>query len=137
MNVVDSSCWIEFAEDSPVKKWIAPIIENLDDLLVPTIVLYEVYKKLSATKGAAYADKFAKGMLNAEIIPLDPELSLIAANISQKYKLPMADSIIYATTKQHNAVLWTTDQHFDGLPNVRYFESVASKWLFLPCSCLV
>jgi len=46
MNVVDSSCWIEFAENSPIKRWVAPIIEDLDNLLVPTIVLYEVYKKL-------------------------------------------------------------------------------------------
>ena len=122
MNVVDSSCWIEFAEDSPIKRWIAPIIEDLDNLLVPTIVLYEVYKKLSATKGMAYANKFAIGMLTAEIVPLSIGLSIRAAQISRDYKLPMADSIIYATTQKYDAILWTTDQHFEGLPNVRYFD---------------
>ena len=126
MNVVDSSCWLEFAQESPVKGIIAPIIADTKNLIVPTIVLYEVFKKLTATCGVIYANEFVQGMLKAQVVPLDVFLSLNAANVSRKYKLPTADSIIYATSKQHNAVLWTTDQHFDGLPNVRYFDKTQS-----------
>jgi len=122
MNVVDSSCWLEFSENSLVVKEVAPIIADLDHLLVPTIVLYEVFKKLTAVRGIAFAEEFVQGMLRGKIIPLDVSLSISAANISRKHKLAMADSIIYATTMRYNAVLWTADQHFDGLPNVRYFD---------------
>jgi len=61
-------------------------------------------------------------MLNAQVVPLDVPLSIRAANIGRAYQLPMADSIIYATVMQHDAVLWTADKHFDGLPKVRYFD---------------
>jgi len=122
MNVVDSSCWLELAEQSPIGRKVAPIIGDVENLIVPTIVLYEVFKKLTATSGVIYANKFVQEMLNGKVVPLDVFLSLNAATVSRKYKLPTADSIIYATAKQHRAVLWTTDQHFDGLPNVRYFD---------------
>ena len=122
MNVVDSSCWLEFAQESPVKDIIAPIVADTKNLIVPTIILYEMLKKLTTTNGVDYANEFIQGMLKAQVVPLDVFLSLNAAAVSRKYKLPAADSIIYATAKQHNAVLWTTDQHFDGLPSVRYFD---------------
>ena len=44
MNVVDSSCWLEFIEDSPIGGKVAPIITDVERLLVPTIVLYEVFR---------------------------------------------------------------------------------------------
>jgi predicted nucleic acid-binding protein len=122
MNVIDSSCWLEFIEDSPIGNEVAPVIADVEHLLVPTIVLYEVFRKLTAMNGSVYADGFIQGMLNAQVIPLDASLSIRAANISRKYQLPMADSIIYATVVLHDAVLWTADKHFNGLPNVRYFD---------------
>jgi len=122
MNVLDSSCWLEFAKDSSIGNAVAPIVIDVECLLVPTIVLYEVFKKLSAVEGIVYANKFIQEMLTANVVPLNAPLSMHAANISRELRLPMADSIIYATTKQYDAVLWTTDQHFDGLPNVRYFD---------------
>ena len=122
MNVVDSSCWLEFIEDSPIGSAVAPIITDVEHLLVPTIVLYEVFRKLTTMKGLIYAKGFIQGMLNASVVPLDVSLSISAANIGREHQLAMADSIIYATTVQYNAVLWTVDQYFDGLPNVRYFN---------------
>ena len=122
MNVVDSSCWLEFIENSPIGNAVAPIIADMERLLVPTIVLYEVSRKLTVMKDANYAKGFIQGMLNADIVPLDAPLSISAANIGLKYQLAMADSIIYATAVHHNATLWTADKHFDGLPNVRYFD---------------
>jgi predicted nucleic acid-binding protein len=122
MNVMDSSCWLEFIEDSSIGGEVAPIIADIEHLLVPTVVLYEVFRKLSAMKGTVYADRFIQGMLCARVVPLDASLSISAANISRQHQLAMADSIIYATVTQYNAVLWTTDKHFIGLPNVRYFD---------------
>jgi len=122
MNVVDSSCWLEFIEDSSIGDMVAPIIADVEHLVVPTIVLYEVFRKLTAMKDSGYAKGFIQGMLVANIVPLDIPLSLSAANIGQKYQLAMADSIIYATTMRRNAILWTADKHFDGLPSVRYFD---------------
>jgi len=122
MNVVDSSCWLEVFEDTPIGNSIIPIIVDEESLIIPTVVLYEVFKKLSATKGIVYAESFAQKMLDSIVVPLHAELSISAANISRKHKLAMADSVIYATAQKYDAVLWTADSHFDGLPNVRYFD---------------
>jgi len=122
MNVVDSSCWLEFIKDSSIGGKVAPTIADVEHLLVPTIVLYEVFKVLVAVKSLGYAEEFIREMSNANVVPLDVPLSISAANIGLKYQLAMADSIIYATAMQHDAVLWTTDKHFDGLPNVRFFD---------------
>jgi predicted nucleic acid-binding protein len=122
MNVVDSSCWLEFIKDSSIGDKVAPVIADVEHLLVPSIVLYEVFKVLATTKSLDYAEEFIQEMSNAKVVPLDAPLSIRAANIGLKYRLAMADSIIYATSVQYNAVLWTTDKHFDGLPNVRYFD---------------
>jgi predicted nucleic acid-binding protein len=73
-------------------------------------------------RGSVSAKEFVRAMLRAHVIPLDTDLSISAVDIGRQYKLAMADSIIYATAKQYNAALWTTDKHFDGLPNVRYFD---------------
>ena len=100
---------------------IAPIIEKPIDLLVPTITLYEVYKKLLFEKGYDYAMNIILYMQSGCVISLDSDLSIFAAEISGKYKLPMADSIIFATSRQYSATLWTTDKHFKDLPDVRYF----------------
>jgi predicted nucleic acid-binding protein len=104
-----------------------PIIADSEHLLVPTIVLYEVCKKLTVVKELAYVEEFIKGMLNAQVIPLDTSLSLRAADVSREYRLALADSIIYATVIKYDAVLWTADKHFDGLPNVRYFDKTQQK----------
>jgi predicted nucleic acid-binding protein len=122
MNVLDSSCWLELVECSSIGAEVAPIAEDVENLIVPTIVLYEVFKKTIAMKGLPYAKEFIDGMLDSIVIPLSVGLSIHAVHVSRDYKLPTADSIIYATALQHDAVLWTTDQHFEDLPNVRYFD---------------
>jgi predicted nucleic acid-binding protein len=127
MNIVDSSCWLEFIEDSLIGNEVALVIADVEHLLVPTIVLYEVCRKLTAMRGSTYAQGFIQGMLNAQVVPLDVPLSISAASISQKHQLAMADSIIYATAIQHDAILWTADKHFEDLPNVRYFDKTQSE----------
>jgi predicted nucleic acid-binding protein len=122
MNVLDSSCWLEYFHNTSIGNAVAPIVERPHELLVPSIVLYEVCKNLSSKTHGETVERFLQMMQKGRIIVLHAKLSIEAANISRKHKLPMADSIIYATVVRYNAVLWTTDKHFDGLPNVRYFD---------------
>jgi len=100
---------------------VAHIIENSGELIVPTITLYEVYKKLLAEKGEEYALDVVSYMQAGTVIELNSGLSLSAAQISRKHKLPMADSIIYATSLHYSAVVFSCDKHFKDIPDIRYF----------------
>jgi len=98
---------------------VAPVIENPGELVVPTITLYEVYKKLLAEKSEEYALDVVSYMQTGKIIELNAGLSLSAAQISRKHKLPMADSIIYATSLHYSAVIFSCDKHFKDIPDIR------------------
>jgi predicted nucleic acid-binding protein len=100
---------------------VAPVVENPGELIVPTITLYEVYKKLLAEKGEEYALDVASYMQTGTVVELSAGLSLAAAQISRKHKLAMADSIIYATSQHYSAVLFSCDKHFKDIPGTRYF----------------
>jgi predicted nucleic acid-binding protein len=100
---------------------VAVAIENPDELIVPTITLYEVYKKLLSEKGDEYALDVVSYMQAGTVIELNARLSLVAAQISRKYKLPMADSIIYATSLHYSAVLFSCDKHFKDIHGIQYF----------------
>jgi len=121
MNILDSSCWLEYLMNTDIGANIAIVIENPKELIVPTITLYEVYKKLLAEKNKEYAQDVISYMQTGTVVELNAGLSLYAADISRKYKLAMADSIIYATSLHYSALIFTCDKHFKDLPNVRYF----------------
>ena len=121
MNIVDSSCWIEYLMGTEIGSKIAPVIENPDELIVPTIILYEVFKKLLAEKNEEYALNVVSYMQSGKIIELDTNLSLAAVHASRKYKLPMADSIILATSLHFSAVIFSCDKHFKDFPGIQFF----------------
>jgi len=121
MNVVDSSCWLEYLMWTEIGAAVAPVIENPGELLVPTITLYEVYKKLLAEKDEEYALNVISYMQSGTIVELNAGLSLSAAQLSRKHKLPMADSIIYAASLHYSAVLLSCDKHFKDIPGIRFF----------------
>jgi toxin FitB len=114
--LVDSSGWVEFLGDGPLAEKFAPHFEREERLIVPTIVLYEVYKKLLAAHGSTAADRLLSAALRAQVLPLDERRALIAARISLDRRLAMADAIIYATAQDAGAHLVTSDTHFRGLP---------------------
>ncbi len=118
MNVVDSSAWLEYFADTDRANLFAAAIEDTDNLIVPSISLYEVYKKALRESGADAASAVFNSMNLGQIIDLDASLALEAAI----HKLPLADSIIYATTIRCGATLWTQDADFETLPSVRYFR---------------
>ncbi len=116
-NVVDSSGWLEYFTDSDRASLFAPAIEDAENLLIPTISIYEVFKKVLRWRGENDALQVASAMQIGQLIDLDCALALEAA----RHSLSLADSIIYTTATQHGATLWTQDEHFKDLPNVRYF----------------
>jgi len=122
MNLVDSSGWLEYFADSKNAKHYAPIIENTELLIVSPINLYEVYKKILIEKDEYVARQIVGIMQQARIIEINPAISIEAAKLSHQYKLPMADSLIYATAKINKAILWTQDVDFKGLYGVKYFK---------------
>jgi len=120
MNVVDSSGWLEYFGDDTNADFFAPAIEAIDELLVPTISLYEVFKRVLQQRGESAALQAISAMRQGTVIPVTEVIALEAAQLSVTHKLPMADSIILATTRLHDAELWTQDADFKGLSVVRY-----------------
>jgi predicted nucleic acid-binding protein len=116
--LVDSSGWLEYLTQDSKADDFAPYLEGSNPVVVPTIVLYEVYKKLRMVRGKSEADQFAFHALRREVVPLEEGLALAAANASMEWHLGMADAIIYATAQALGAQLITSDQHFQGLPGV-------------------
>ena len=120
MNVVDSSAWIEYFTDGPNAGFFAGAIEDVEELLVPALVIYEVFKWISRERGEAQAVKAVAHMQQGEVVDLDAKLAAYAARLSLQTKLPMADSIVHATARIHEAILWTQDDDFEGLDGVKY-----------------
>lgn len=122
MNVVASSCWLEYLAGSEIGDRVSSAVEDIGNLLVPSISIYEVFKKLLRESGEEYALKVAAHMSQGLVLDLDADLSIEAARIGVERGLPLADSIIYASAARFGATLWTQDAHFKGLPGVVFFE---------------
>jgi predicted nucleic acid-binding protein len=116
-NVVDSSGWLEYFADSDRASLFATAIEDTENLFVPVISIYEVFKKVLRERGEDDALQVASMMQAGQLIDVDSALALEAA----RHPLPLADSLIYAAALRHGATVWTQDEHFKGLPNVRFF----------------
>ena len=122
MNVVDSSGWLEYFANGSNVDFFAPAITDEPNLVVPTICMFEVFKRLSVQLGKEQALQ-AMGMLyRGQLAALSDEIALQAALLSLEHKLPLADSIILATARTQKATLWTQDEHFKNLPSVEYIE---------------
>lgn len=116
-NVVDSSGWLEYFADTPRARLFAAAIEDTDNLVVPVVSIYEVFKKVRRERGERDALQVATVMQSGRVIDIDTSLCLEAAHVD----LPLADSLMYATARRHAALLWTQDEDFDGLDGVKYF----------------
>ena len=122
MNVVDSSAWLEYFADGPNAEHFAKVIEKPDDLLVPSITLLEVFKRISQQRDESAALQYVAVMQQSTVVALDCALALRAAALGLRHKLPLVDSIVYATAQQANAMVWTQDADFEGLADVRFWR---------------
>ena len=120
MNLVDSSAWLEYFADGPNAGFFAAAIERTRDLLVPTIVVFEVYKRVLQQRHERAALEAVSVLQHGQLIELTASLAIAAAQISQHEKLPMADSIILATARVQNATIWTQDSDFEEMDRVKY-----------------
>jgi len=120
MNVVDSSAWIEFFNGGPNAKFFEPAILATEDLVVPSMVLLEVYKHIRRHQGRDQALSAVSGMRQGTVQDLDGRTALYAGELGVELGLPLADSVILATTRLHDAVLWTQDSDFEGMDDVRF-----------------
>lgn len=120
-HVVDSSAWLEYFADGPNAEHFAPVIESPDTLLVPVVTLFEVFKRVAQQRDESTALACVAVMQQGAVVDLDAALALDAASLSLRHKLPLADSLVYATAQRGHAMLWTQDGDFEGLDGVRYF----------------
>jgi len=121
MNVVDSSAWLSyFAGDDNAAAFSRPI-ENLNKLIVSSITITEVFKCILRQRGEDMALECIAHIEQGKVVPLDGALAIDAAHYGVEYKLPLADSIIYATAQKFNALVWTQDCDFESLDGVKYF----------------
>jgi toxin FitB len=120
VNVVDSSAWLEYFADGPNAGFFAPAIEETEDLIVPSIVLLEVFKRFLQQRSESEGLQAAAIMRQGKTVDLDSALALSAAKIGVTNKLPLADSVILATARRFDATVWTQDEDFEGLLGVKY-----------------
>jgi len=120
MNLVDSSAWLEYFTNGPNAGFFARAIEDTDKLLVPTICLLEVFKRVLQQRDEGAALRVAAQMQQGKVVDLDRALALSAAKVSLDSKLPLADSVILATARAFNATIWTQDSDFAKVQGVKY-----------------
>ena len=120
MNVVDSSAWLEYFADGPNAGFFAKSIEQIDTLMVPTLCLFEVFKRVAHQRNENDALRAVAVMHQGTVVDLDATLAVNAARISIEHQIPMADGVLLATARVHDATLWTQDDDFKNLPKARY-----------------
>jgi len=120
VNVVDSSGWLEYFAAGPNADFFAAAVEATDELIVPTVSVYEVFKRVSQQRGEGDALQAVALMQQGDVVDLSIHLALEAARTSMVLGIPMADSIILATAQSSDATLWTQDADFADIDGVRY-----------------
>lgn len=120
--LIDSSGWIEFFTGGRLIDEYAEYIKDPSLIITPTIVLYEVYKKIKRERTEEEALTAVSLMNMTEVIPLNESLALFAADLSIKYSLPMADAIVYATALEAGCRVVTSDAHFSELEGVIFLS---------------
>jgi len=123
MNIVDSSGWLAYFASGHNADFFSEPIEETAELLVPTISLYEVFKRILQQRSETEALNAVAFMQSGTILDLTSTIALHAANISNDLKIPMADSVMLASARENDAILWTQDGDFEGLEGVRYIAA--------------
>lgn len=122
MKLIDTCGWIEWLTNGALCDSFQPYFSDLDQLIVPTLIQYELYKWICREKDPAVALEIIGITEQAQVMPLDTSMALYAAELSKSHHLAMADAIIYASCLKNNATLITADKHFQALPHVVYFK---------------
>jgi toxin FitB len=127
MNIVDSSGWLEYLAAGPNAAFFSAALENTKELIIPTISIYEVFKRVVQQRSENEALQVVGQMQQGQVVDLDPSIAISAARLSVQHGIPMADSVMLATARSYKAILWTQDAHFEGLTDVRYVKAPSTK----------
>ncbi|MBX3044825.1 MAG: type II toxin-antitoxin system VapC family toxin [Candidatus Kapabacteria bacterium] len=122
MIILDSSAWLEYFAGTKNGDIFAEFAEDFENLLVPSICIFEVYKRILIQRDENSANMAIEFMKNGNVVDINAEIAVISAQLSFKLKLPMADSLIYATGQIFKSKIITQDSDFIGLDNVDYYE---------------
>lgn len=125
MNIVDSSGWLEYFSGGPNADLFSQPLEDFSQLIVPTITIYEVFKVIRRESTESKGLLSVSAMQKGKVVDLTTSIAMNASKISLQYTLPMADSIILSTAQRYNCIVWTQDQDFKDLPDVKYFPKGA------------
>ena len=121
MILIDSCIWLEYLGDTDRADIFEAALEGPEPILVPSICIYEVFRKLLPVIGKIQALTCVAAMARHRIVDLDSHLAMDAAMVASEYRLPMADAVIYSTARLFTAELWTEDTHFQGLSGVKLY----------------
>jgi toxin FitB len=121
--LVDSSGWLEYLADGANADAYAKALEKLNEVLVPTICILEVFKKVLQERGEGPALEVAALMQRGSVVELDATIAMNAAKLGSELGLPLADSVILATARAHHVPVWTQHSHFKGLSGVRFISA--------------
>ena len=127
MNVVDSSGWLEYFSDAENADFFSEAIEQIENLIVPTLSIYEVFKRIYQQRSEGEALQAVALMHQGTAVDLTATLAVTAAHLGVEERLPLADSVILATARAYDATLWTQDVEFEGIEGVRYVAKLQSE----------
>lgn len=116
--IADSSCWIEMFGEGPLASSCRKELKNSQSI-VPTLVIYEVYRKIASGISEDQALSAVAFMSQGRVVELSREVALSAADLSIELRLAMADSMVLAHARHENATLVTLDNDFSGIPEVK------------------
>lgn len=122
MNLVDSSGWLEFFADGPNAEFFATPLKNVDELVVPTISIYEVFESVLRQRDESAGLQAIALMKQGLVVDLTINIAMMAAKLSLEHNVPMADSIILSSGRLYQATVWTQDADFKGLEGVEYIK---------------
>jgi predicted nucleic acid-binding protein len=122
VNLVDSCGWLEYLADGPNADFYAGPLTDTGNLVVPSICIAEVFRKVLSLRSEVSAFEAAALMMRGHIVELDASIAIMSARLGSEYRIPLADSIILATSRSWNAIIWTQDTHFKSIAGVRYIE---------------
>lgn len=125
--LVDTCGWIEWLLNSSLAENFERYLKHPDNLVVPTIIQFELYKWICREKNEETALEIIGITEQSQVIPLSTTIALTAAELANKYQLAMADAIIYATAQQNQATIITSDQHFKDLPQIIFVQKNHAK----------
>ena len=123
MNIIDASGWLEYFSDGPNAKHYLPPLNDTSSLIVPVIIIYEVFKVVLRESNENNALQAVAAMQKGKVVDLTANIAMNAAKLSLQNSIPMADSIILATAQAYQCVIWTQDSDFQNIEGVKYFQN--------------